>query len=51
LVQGIKGLERQAKFITDYLNDKIHFCPEKAGIDNLEINKNLVLITIDSQWF
>jgi hypothetical protein len=22
-----------------------------CGIDNLEINKNLVLITIDSQWF
>ena len=49
---GIKGLERQAKFITDYLNDKNSFLPRKGcGIDNLEINKNLVLITIDSQWF
>ena len=49
---GIKGLERQAKFVTEYLNDKKSFLPRKScGIDDLEINKNLVLITIDSQWF
>jgi predicted phosphodiesterase len=49
---GIKGLERQAKFVTEYLNDKNAFLPRKnCGIDELEINKNLTLITIDSQWF
>ena len=49
---GIKGLDRQAKFVTEYLNDKKSFSPRNGcGIDNLEINKNLVLITIDSQWF
>ena len=49
---GIKGLERQAKFVTEYLNDKASFLPRKScGIDALEINKDLVLITIDSQWF
>ncbi|MFV8342789.1 metallophosphoesterase [Flavobacterium sp. XS2P39] len=49
---GIKGLERQAKFVTEYLNDKKSFLPRKGcGIDDIEINKNLTMITIDSQWF
>ena len=49
---GIKGLQRQAKFVTDYLNDKKSFLPRKScAIDDLEINKNLTLVTIDSQWF
>lgn len=49
---GMKGLDRQAKFVTDYLNDKKSFLPRKGcGIDDLEINRNLTLITIDSQWF
>nr|WP_314896018.1 metallophosphoesterase [uncultured Flavobacterium sp.] len=49
---GIKGLERQAKFVTEYLNDKKSFLPRKScGIDDLEINKNLTLVTLDSQWF
>lgn len=49
---GIKGLERQAKFVTDYLKDKKSFLPRKScGIDDVEINKNLILITIDSQWY
>lgn len=49
---GMKGLDRQAKFVTDYLNDKKSFLPRKGcGIDDVEINKNLILITIDSQWF
>jgi hypothetical protein len=49
---GIKGLERQAKFVTEYLDDKKSFLPKKScGIDDLDINKNITLITIDSQWF
>jgi hypothetical protein len=49
---GIKGLDRQAKFVMDYLNDKKSFLPRKGcAIDDIEINKNLTLVTIDSQWF
>ena len=49
---GIKGLERQAKFVTDYLADKKAFLPRKnCGIDDLKIDENTYLITIDSQWF
>ena len=49
---GIPGLERQAKFITNYLNDKKAFLPQKnCGLEELKIDKNITLITIDSQWF
>lgn len=49
---GVSGLERQAKFITNYLNDKKAFLPQKnCGLDELKIDKNITLITIDSQWF
>ncbi|HLF52621.1 metallophosphoesterase [Flavobacterium sp.] len=49
---GIKGLQRQAKFVTDYLNDKKSFLPRKScAIDDLKINDNLTLITVDSQWY
>lgn len=49
---GIKGLELQAKFVTEYLNDKKSFLPRKScAIDDLKINENLTLIAIDSQWF
>jgi hypothetical protein len=49
---GIKGLQRQASFVTGYLNDKKSFLPRKScAIEDVEINKNLTLITIDSQWF
>jgi hypothetical protein len=49
---GIKGLDSQAKFVTEYLNDKKSFLPRKGcAIDDVEISKNLTLVTIDSQWF
>jgi hypothetical protein len=49
---GIKGLEKQGEFITDYLKDKNAFSPSKTcAIDDLEINDLVTLITIDSQWF
>ncbi|HEU4791690.1 MAG TPA: metallophosphoesterase, partial [Flavobacterium sp.] len=49
---GISGLERQAKFITNYLKDKKAFLPQKnCGLEELKIDKNITLITIDSQWF
>jgi predicted MPP superfamily phosphohydrolase len=48
---GIKGLEAQAKFVTDYLNDKKSFLPRKnCAIEDVKISKNIVLITIDSEW-
>jgi predicted phosphohydrolase len=49
---GITGLERQEKFVNDYLNDKKAFLPQKScGLEELPIDKNTSLITIDSQWF
>ena len=49
---GITGLERQEKFINNYLNDKKAFLPQKScGLEELIIDKNITLITIDSQWF
>ena len=49
---GITGLERQEKFINSYLNDKKAFLPQKScGLEELIIDKNITLITIDSQWF
>lgn len=49
---GLKGLERQQLMVTDYLGDKKSFLPRKGcGLDILDINDNLTLITIDSEWF
>ena len=49
---GITGLERQEKFVTDYLKDKKSFLPRKScAIDDIKINDNITLIAIDSQWF
>ena len=49
---GIEGLEAQSKFVTDYLEDKKAFLPRNScGIERLKINDDVVMITIDSQWF
>lgn len=49
---GIKGLNRQEEFVTDYLDDKKSFLPRNAcPIDDVQINEFTTLITIDSQWF
>ncbi|OIQ21078.1 MAG: metallophosphoesterase [Flavobacterium sp. MedPE-SWcel] len=49
---GLKGLERESKYITKKLNDKKAFSPRKGcAIDDIEINDNITLVTIDSQWF
>ncbi|HSN48666.1 MAG TPA: metallophosphoesterase, partial [Flavobacterium sp.] len=49
---GIKGLERQAQFVTKYLDDQKSFLPRNScAIEELEINKTTTLVTIDSQWF
>lgn len=49
---GIEGLEAQADFVTNYLNDKKAFLPRKTcGIERLKINDEVAMIVIDSQWF
>ncbi|KAF2332579.1 metallophosphoesterase [Flavobacterium daemonense] len=49
---GIKGLERQADFVTKYLNDKKAFLPRKTcPIEDVKIDSTATLVTIDSEWF
>ncbi|AWG21806.1 metallophosphoesterase [Flavobacterium faecale] len=49
---GIEGLKKQEDLVQDYLNDKKTFSPRKGcAIDDVKINDNILLITIDSQWF
>ncbi|WP_166922101.1 metallophosphoesterase [Flavobacterium poyangense] len=49
---GIKGLERQAAFVTNYLNDKKAFLPRKScAIEDYKIDNATTLIAIDSEWF
>ncbi|MEN2400475.1 metallophosphoesterase [Flavobacterium sp. MC2016-06] len=49
---GIKGLERQADFVTKYLNDKKAFLPRKnCPIEDVKIDSTATLIAIDSEWF
>lgn len=49
---GIKGLERQADFVTKYLNDKKSFLPRKScPIEEVKIDSTACLVTIDSEWF
>ena len=48
---GLKGLERQEKYIEDILG-KDSFLPENGcPIDKVNISDDIVLITIDSEWF
>ena len=49
---GLKGLKRQGKFVTEYLQEEKSFMPDNGcGIEELEINSTLTLLAIDSQWF
>jgi hypothetical protein len=49
---GIKGLELQANFVTNYLTDKKAFLPRKScPIEAVKIDSTITLITIDSEWF
>ncbi|SHM58283.1 metallophosphoesterase [Flavobacterium chilense] len=49
---GIKGLERQADFVTKNLNDKKAFLPRKScAIEDVKIDSTTTLVTIDSEWF
>ncbi len=49
---GIKGLEKQAEFVSTYLKDKKGFLPRKScSIELLKLENDVSLITIDSEWF
>lgn len=57
---GLKGVKRQAKYIEKQLNDSEddedwdrHFFPENGcgGPEVIQLNDQLVVIVIDSQWY
>lgn len=49
---GAEGLKEQEQFVNDYLKKKKSFLPRKnCGIDHIDINDDVTLIVIDSQWY
>ncbi|MCG9792409.1 metallophosphoesterase [Flavobacterium algicola] len=49
---GIEGLKKQEDLVQEFLNDKKGFSPRKGcAIDDVEINDNVLLVTIDSEWY
>ncbi|NGY38357.1 metallophosphoesterase [Flavobacterium sp. XN-5] len=49
---GIEGLERQEKYVSEYIGDKKSFLPRNGcAIEDVKINEQVHLITVDSQWF
>lgn len=49
---GVEGLKEQEKFVNDYLKKKKSFLPRKnCGIDHVDINDDVALIVIDSEWY
>ncbi|UOY04820.1 metallophosphoesterase [Muricauda sp. SCSIO 64092] len=50
--KGLKGLKRQEKYIEDRLKGKDVFLPENGcPLDKVDIGDDIVLITIDTQWY
>lgn len=48
---GVKGLKRQEKIVEKALGENSFLPKNGCGIDNVNINDNLILVTIDSKWF
>lgn len=49
---GIEGVEEQVKLVTTALNDTKSFLPRNnCGLERMKINKEVILLVIDSQWF
>ena len=49
---GLEGLKTQEKMVNDYFKSKKAFLPRRnCAIDHVDINANLSLIVIDSEWF
>ncbi len=50
--EGLQGLKRQEKYITEKLGQKKSFLPkEGCGIETLKVADDIALIVIDSQWY
>jgi len=50
--KGLKGLKRQEKYIEEALDNKEVFFPENGcPIEEIEINDEVVVIAIDTEWF
>ncbi|KAA1243965.1 metallophosphoesterase [Aquimarina sp. RZ0] len=49
---GVKGLKRQEKYIQKKLKNKQSFLPSKGcPIESIEVNKQIQLIILDTQWY
>tara|TARA_R110002033_G_scaffold113430_4_gene158599 strand:- start:292 stop:3975 length:3684 start_codon:yes stop_codon:yes gene_type:complete len=48
---GLKGLERQEKYIQNILGKDSFFPKNGCPIDKIDISDDIVLITIDSEWY
>ncbi|WP_273275332.1 metallophosphoesterase [Maribacter polysiphoniae] len=50
--EGVRGLEREQKFIEKNLDSKDVFFPEDGcAIQKIDINDNVVVIAIDTEWY
>jgi len=50
--KGVKGVNRQAKYIEKQLDNKKGFYPEKGcPLQKIKINDDVVIIAIDSEWY
>ncbi|WP_226294289.1 metallophosphoesterase [Aquimarina algicola] len=50
--EGIKGLEREKKYVENKLDDKKLFRPKVGcALESISITKNIQLIILDSQWY
>lgn len=52
-LDGFEALKREKEFIENYLNSPVVFLPtnECAGPVEIQMNNNLVIIAIDSEWW
>ena len=50
--KGLKSLERQEKYVEKFLDNKDVFFPENGcPIEKVKLTKDIILITINSQWY
>ena len=50
--QGMDGLKRQQQMVNEYLRSNKSFLPrQNCGIDAMNVNDNITVIAIDSQWY
>jgi len=49
---GIEGLHEEEQFVNNYFKNKDAFLPHKGcALDCVNVNENVALITIDTQWY